>query len=912
MSLGSVSVEGEEIEFPIDLETIVVSWQCQLERTPSRVAVVSEDGEWSYEQLESLVDTFARRLSLAGIGAHDRVGLCVDRSVEAIASMLAVFKINAIFVPLDPEYPVDRLALMIEDAEIQVILGHQRYLKPIGHPILASSVGSSNGLAEKPRACREWITCEELMESHRFYGTEALQWSQVSGCDLAYIMYTSGSTGKPKGVQIDHRALATYCDADVDVYQLTADDRTLQFSTLCFDIAIEEIFPPLLTGGSVVIRPRDRSLDRNELSAIVDRFGVTAIHLATAYWHQWVDLMVAMNARVPASIRLMIVTGEKVSVEHYRRWQSICDQDALWCNAYGPTEATVSATVFIPDESFDAPNMPIGKPLKHYEAYVLDDQFNSLPAGETGSLFLGGPALAVGYLNRPELTEAAFLTVAVDGIVRRIYRTGDLARWMPDGNVDFAGRVDHQIKLGSYRIEPGEIEAEIDRAPGVQGSLVSYDEVDGKKFLVAYVAHGAGVVNVERLAEKLRLTLPVYMVPTRYVLLESFPKTINGKIDRRALPPATSGVVPRVDDYVAPRTELENKLAQIWQDILNLPRIGIYDDFFAFGGSSLLVVQVIARLTTDLQLELPVRDFFANPTVAASAAHLERLLHPHEKHPQGSRDANLESHDVREARERLPIAVPLFYASGNEQLFGVHYQPRLNSLGKGVVIAHSIGHEYTRGYANLQKLAVQLCGRGFDVLRFDYASTGNSSGECSELTAERMIENLVDSIRCLQSRTGNPSVSVVGLRLGATIASHLPVDLVDPIVLWDPVVSGASFLAMLEQFHARELTALDRFNSIRRTNLDQVGGHRMSEAKRLSFQSLEICPYVPGAVVVLSNQSCSSPAERVWLANQIQVHHVDDSIFWSDPRYTISAFSSRKINQFVVDALCLSMSRGDA
>ncbi len=905
MSLGTAFIEGQETEFPLDRETIVFGWQRQLERTPSRIAILSEDGEWSYEQLESLVDAIARRLVLAGIGAHDRVGLCVDRSVEAIASMLAVFKINAIFVPLDPEYPVDRLAFMVDDAQIQVILGHRQYLKPIGHPILASNVGSSSGLTEQPRTCREWITCEDLMDSHRFDETETLEWADVSGSDLAYIMYTSGSTGKPKGVQIDHRALATYCDADIDVYQLTADDRTLQFSTLCFDIAIEEIFPPLLTGGSVVIRPRDRSLDRNELSAIVDRFGVTAIHLATAYWHQWVDLMVAMNAKVPASLRLMIVTGEKVSVEHYRRWQSICDQDVLWCNAYGPTEATVSATVFIPDDSFDAPNMPIGKPLKHYDAYVLDDQFNSLPVGETGSLFLGGPALAVGYLNRPELTEAAFLTVAVDGVERRIYRTGDLARWMPDGNIDFAGRVDHQIKLGSYRIEPGEIEAAIDGVSGVQGSLVSYDEVDGKKFLVAYVAHGTGAINVEQLAEHLRLALPVYMVPSRYVLLESFPKTINGKIDRRALPAAATGVVPRSDDYVAPRTELEKKLAEIWQDILNLPRIGIYDDFFAYGGSSLLVVQVISRLTTDLQLELPVRDFFANPTVAASAAHLGRLLQPNGQQLQCAHDA------AREARERLPIAVPSFYPSGNEQLYGVHYQPRANARGQSVVLAHSIGHEYTRGYANLQRLAVQLCGRGFDVLRFDYASTGNSSGECSELTSERMLENLVDSIEYLRVRTGNVSTSVVGLRLGATVASHLPTELVDQLVLWDPVVSGAEFLELLEQFHAKELTGLYRFNSIRRTDVDQVGGHRMSDTKRASLQSLEIRSDVSAPVVLLTNRSGESPSERAWLASQDQVHRADDSIFWNDQRFTISAFSSRNSKRFIVDALCRNMSRGD-
>lgn len=909
MSISTVAIEDPTTTSTEELISIVFGWQRQLRQSARRVAIVAEDAEWSYQQLESLVDTIARRLIDAGIGPQDRVGLCVDRSVEAIASMLAVFKINAIFVPLDPEYPVDRLAFMVEDAQIEVIIGHRQYLSSIGAPILS---GGSNVAGEQSvalahesvqaasvgtHACREWINCEELLDGHPDAASETLSWATVAGSDLAYIMYTSGSTGKPKGVQIDHRALATYCDADIDVYQLTADDRTLQFSTLCFDIAIEEIFPPLLTGGCVVIRPRERSEDRNELSAIVDRFGVTAIHLATAYWHQWVDLMVATSASVPESIRLMIVTGEKVSVEHYRRWQAICNQEVLWCNAYGPTEATVSATVFIPDDSFDAANMPIGKPLKHYEAYVLDDQFRSLPPGETGSLFLGGPALAAGYLNRPELTETAFLNANVDGVARRIYRTGDLARWMPDGNIDFAGRVDHQIKLGSYRIEPGEIEAAIDGAAGVEGSLVSFDEVDGKKFLVAYVAHGANSIHVDELVQHLRAELPAYMVPTRYVLLESFPKTINGKIDRRALPPAHTGTVPGSDDYVAPRTDLERRLVEIWQEVLNLPRMGIHDDFFAFGGSSLLVVQVIARLTTELDIELPVRDFFANPTIAASAAHLEHLLQG-EKNPAG------ENAIAREARSRLPIINPGFFASGNERLLGIHYHPQSNAIGKSVVFAHSIGHEYTRAYANLQTLATQLCRRGFDVLRFDYASTGNSSGACDTLTAEGMLGNLVDAIDYLRTRTGNHMTSIVGLRLGATVASQLASVGLEKLVLWDPVLSGADLLQLHERFHARELSGLTRYNMNRRSTIDQLCGHRMGPDKRNSLESLRLQHSDAPTVVVLSEGTCQLPGEQDWLAKQPNVHRVNDSIFWEEHRYITSAFASRNSTQRIIEQLC--------
>lgn len=366
----------------VDEELIALPslWMRQRIETPDRIAIISEDGQWTYRQLDAMSDTIAMRLRDSGVEAKECVGMCVDRSPEAIAAMIGVMKLGAVFVPLDPEYPIDRLAYMVQDAAIRTIIGHPRYQSSIGDRVVA------NG---EP-GCR-WIQCEAAIDNTIVSKTESLDYPAISPDDLAYIMYTSGSTGKPKGVEIQHSALATYCYADIDCYAIDGDDRTLQFSTLNFDIAIEEIFPPLLTGGCVVIRPRERSSERNELSSIVNRFGITAIHLATAYWHQWVDLMVATGERVPASIGLMIVTGEKVSVAHYRRWQQLCDRPVRWCNAYGPTEATVSATVFIPDDGFDALNMPIGKPMKRYQAYVLDADRKVLGAGETGQLYLGGP-----------------------------------------------------------------------------------------------------------------------------------------------------------------------------------------------------------------------------------------------------------------------------------------------------------------------------------------------------------------------------------------------------------------------------------------------------------------------------------------------------------------------------------------
>ena len=295
--------QGEElIAFPI-------LFQKQVDLTPDRLAVVHENRELTYADLHALTMRFASELRSRGIGKGSYVGLCMDRSPEAIAAMLGVLACGAAFVPLDPEYPVDRLAYMVSDASISVVIAQGNYRQLL-----------ETGLAQASETIEHdihWIQDTPAEPKSTFQPID------IAPDDMAYVMYTSGSTGKPKGVQIQHRALATYCFADIDIYKVVPGDRTLQFSTLNFDIAIEEIFPPLLTGSCIVVRPLGRSDRQNELSDIVNQHGVTAIHLATAYWHEWVDLMIAAGDKIPETIRLMIVTGEKVSVEHYRRWQSI-------------------------------------------------------------------------------------------------------------------------------------------------------------------------------------------------------------------------------------------------------------------------------------------------------------------------------------------------------------------------------------------------------------------------------------------------------------------------------------------------------------------------------------------------------------------------------------------------------------
>tara|TARA_R110002049_G_scaffold72490_2_gene187120 strand:+ start:140363 stop:142999 length:2637 start_codon:yes stop_codon:yes gene_type:complete len=859
----------------------------QVQLTPDRVAVIQDDRVLTYRQLSDLASAFARKLLSVGVVHGDHVGLCLDRSPEAIAAMLGVFRIGAIFVPLDPEYPVDRLVFMVQDASISAIIAEPEHRAMLQQDL-------SDGITERSAEIA-WV------DTAPGEASEMLPAADVSPSDVAYVMYTSGSTGKPKGVQIEHAALAAYCFADIDIYQVVPDDRTLQFSTLNFDIAIEEIFPPLLTGGAVVVRPTQRADARNELSSIVLSHDVTAIHLATAYWHQWVDLMVASDEQVPPSIRLMIVTGEKVSVEHYRRWQSICDHNVLWCNAYGPTEATVSATVFVPGPDFDAANMPIGKPMKRYETVILNDSLGEVRDGETGQLYIGGPALARGYLNRPDLTEQAFVTTG-GPTPRRLYRTGDLARWLPDGNIDFAGRIDHQIKLGSYRIEPAEIEAALDQHASVLESLVSYDELDGSKYLIAYVAVGNNQPDAADLSGFLRDRLPSYMVPTRYALMTEFPKTINGKIDRTQLKPCQS-VVAREKSYVAPRNDLETKLCHLWQEVLNVPEVGIHDDFFLLGGSSLLVTQVVTRLTAELQIELPVRDFFANPTVATAAQHLAYL-----SGEQSAAGLAGGEDEFASRRARLPRLEPGYFDSGRDRLFAMHYRPPQRARRHAVLMCHAYGHEYARSFRNLQQLAVQLCQAGFDVMRFDYVGSGNSTGDCDRATLEQMRSDIGAAVQHMRLQCSPQKISGIGVRLGATALATSGLNGLSQMILWDPVLSGSGFLSDLQRFHANALTGLNRFQNVRETGaIDQLFGHRMNPRKRESFAHAAL------------PQDGTSRAEKQWIVTSRGYLEresrgfelsalwpcvmTEDEIRWHDPAYTESAFSSPEIYRVILDAL---------
>ena len=583
-------------------------FEAQAARTPDAVAVICDGRQLTYRELNSRANRLANYLRELGVKPETIVGLCLEQSEEMMVALLGILKAGGAYLPLDPSYPAERLNYLMADAQVSILL-------------------TASALAEKTGAGTAQVIClDTLGEAIACESDENIQ-GRVTAENLAYVIYTSGSTGLPKGVLVQHRSLVNHGLSVSARYGLQASDRVLQFASMSFDVAAEEIFPTWLSGATVVLWPARHQVSFTEFQQFVENHNLSVLNLPTPYWQEWVQALVGKQNALPATLRLMIVGSAQGLPERFATWQKLAGERVQSFNAYGPTEATITSTIHqlnYQSNGDQLQSVPVGRPISNTQVYLLDEQLNPAPVGVPGELYLGGDGLARGYLRQSALTAERFIPHPFSKVGgERLYRTGDRARYTRAGEIEFLGRADNQVKVRGHRIELGEIEAVLAQHQAVRDVVViASNGISDEQYLLAYVVAKPEPPAVAELRGHLRARLPEYMVPAAFLFLDSLPLTPNGKVDRRALP-AHEAALASTSSNLAPRTATEELLAGIWAEVLKRDEPGIRDNFFDLGGHSLLATQVISRIREVFGLEVPLRQLFEGPTVEAMAEAIE-------------------------------------------------------------------------------------------------------------------------------------------------------------------------------------------------------------------------------------------------------------------------------------------------
>ncbi|MGG4442605.1 tyrocidine non-ribosomal peptide synthetase TycB [Brevibacillus fortis] len=569
----------------------------QVERTPNQVAVVFGEQQLTYLELDEKSNQLARFLRRKGIAADSLVGTMMDRSIEMIVGILGVLKAGGAFVPIDPELPEERIAYMLEHSGIQLVVTQQHLLEKVSASTEKIDI-SAPAIWEENSASVETFNHPD---------------------DLFYIIYTSGTTGKPKGVMLEHKNMANLMNFTFTKTNIDFHEKVLQYTTCSFDVCYQEIFSTLLSGGQLYLITNEMRRHVEKLFAFIQEKQISILSLPVSF------LKFIFNEKdyaqsFPRCVKHIITAGEQLVVTHELQ-KYLRNQHVFLHNHYGPSETHV-VTTYTMDPSMDIPELPpIGKPISNTGIYILDEKLQLKPEGIVGELYISGANVGRGYLHNLELTAEKFLENPYRS-GERMYRTGDLARWLPDGTIEFLGRIDHQVKIRGHRIELGEIESHLLNHDLIKEAVV-IDRADetGGKYLCAYVVLTEEVSN-EELRVYLSRTLPEYMIPSFFMNLERIPVTPNGKTDRRALP-IPEGNAFNGAEYLAPTTELEQKMAAIWENVLGVTPIGIQDNFFTLGGHSLKAIHLISRMQKDCQADVPLRVLFERPTIQELAKYVE-------------------------------------------------------------------------------------------------------------------------------------------------------------------------------------------------------------------------------------------------------------------------------------------------
>ncbi len=583
-------------EYPQD-KCIHQLFEEQVEKIPDAVAVVFENQQLTYQQLNQRANQLAHHLQSKGVGPEVLVGICVERSIEMVVGLLGILKAGGAYVPLDPNYPQERLSYMLADSGVEVLLTQSSLLESLpSHTARVVCLDT------------DWREIKQHSQDNLDVG--------VGEDNLAYVIYTSGSTGKPKGVLVEHQGLCNLAQAQRNLFDVEPTSRVLQFAPFSFDASVSEIFMALTSGGMLILATASELMPGDDLKQILHQSCVTHVTLPPS------ALTVLPTDELPA-LGQIIVAGEACPAELVHQWSV----GRRFFNAYGPTESTVCATVA--QISDGSEKITIGRPISNTQIYILDKHLQPVPIGVPGELYIGGDGLARGYLNRPELTQEKFIPNPFsNSLSERLYKTGDLARYLSDGNVEFLGRIDNQVKVRGFRIELGEIEAVLNTYPKIQQAVViATEDIPSNKRLVAYVVSEDESLRTHQLREFLKFKLPEYMVPSAFVILDTLPLTPNGKIDRKALP-APNIDLTRSHEYVPPQNETEKQIAAVLQKVLQLEKVSIYDNFFELGANSLILVTINSKLQEILSIELPVIDMFTYPNIKTLSQHIAKVDTP--------------------------------------------------------------------------------------------------------------------------------------------------------------------------------------------------------------------------------------------------------------------------------------------
>lgn len=572
-------------------------------RTPNQIAVRYRQQQLSYQQLEKQACQFARWLQSQGVGRGAIVGLVTDRSLNMMVALLGILKSGAAWLPIDPANPAERIQYMLSNAQVALVL--------CGDDVSLDCPQPCFSLAEVETQLADFSSAPLLCLN--------------APDDLMYVIYTSGSTGQPKGVMVSHRNVVNHCSNIIKRFDLQPDDRVLQFTSIGFDVSIQEIFPTLLRGATLVLWKEKRLEESGEFLSWTAHENISVMNLTTAHWNNIVADLRHSRIPVPDHLKLVIVGGEQAAGEVWNHWQQLTRGAIRWINDYGLTETTVTATMFEPPADYVASGaMPVGTALDNVEVYILDSQMQPLPVGVFGALYIGGAGVAMGYINQPELTAERFLpNPFAPGM---LFKTGDRARWRRDGLLEFAGRDDQQVKIRGHRVELAEVESALTQYSGVQKALVLAQEAaHGGQQLVSWLVVDRSVYQEAALRQWLTETLPDYMVPVSLVTLDSIPLTVNGKVDKKRLP-APVFAAETAEAFQPPQSEMELMLAACWQTLLQRPAVSRQDNFFAIGGDSLLATQVATRIKAHVQHAIPLRLLFEYPRLGDLAHELERIV----------------------------------------------------------------------------------------------------------------------------------------------------------------------------------------------------------------------------------------------------------------------------------------------